>query len=145
MKKGDLIHHVTGRRHTYMAEAMCKHMGCYTVVKKERFEEQWPEDPEFKAFADLLANSVQKALFEGWTIMVAPCCSFEDKRCCPLGALPSSQEAGIDTPVLGITEFPGEDGWVFANAFDNGEGDTSNPYVRLALAYRKRFVKEKGE
>lgn len=154
MKDGDLIEHrfpsEPSERDTHYHGDWCKlNPPCRTVVKKERFEEQWPEDPEFKAFADLLANSVHVAINNG--ILIGPELSRDPFRC-PLGCLPGA---------LYRYPFDSDDDWTkrpttsvnlrnFYFGFGGAGGGScevteDSPYYRLGQAYRKRFVKEKGE
>ncbi len=86
MKNGDLIEHrqfggARRRDRELYWLAGCELLGCRVLVKKERFEQQWPTDSEFRKFAARLADAVQKALHEGKR--VAP--EADGGECCPLG------------------------------------------------------------
>ncbi len=146
MKNGDLIQHRYfggrgGGRSVFRDDRECGRLNCHVLVKKERFEQQWPTDLEFRKFAARLADAAQKALHEGKR--VAP--KSLGGQCCPLGCLPEMRD---------VCRFPDYEYaprnetymWrAFYNGFD-GETDIglNSPYYRLGQEYRKRFTGEKS-
>jgi hypothetical protein len=140
MKPGDLADHMSiehtpiGRFRVFDSGPCNGPSGCRLVVTKERLEERWPENMEFRTFAAKLADAVQRALGEGRRPGVGV------TRHCPLGCLPGApnrRPAGTLFHPFGV--------WAhidFTRGFDGcrpGQNGAS-PYYRLGQAYRRRFM-----
>ncbi len=145
MKDGDLIEHVTGSglcRSKWHYPGLCNtgRNKCRVLVTKERLEEQWPTDDEFRRFAAKLADAVQNRHLPVTTEDVP-------KTCCPLGC--TEEAIGWRPTPMSFKDCDGYNGKktrnrrAFIKGFDGiGGGNPSNSYYRLGQEYRKRFIKE---
>lgn len=114
---------------------------CRVIVTKERLEERWPVDPEFRAFAAKLADAVQRALGEGVKIGRNGWCR------CPLGCVLGAQSwqpsayafapGAPGTPETRRYFIAGFDG---PGSVYESYAEEGNPYYRLGQAYRRRFT-----
>src|SRR5688572_7342127 len=124
-------------------------MHCRVLVSKERLEQKWPTEkdgPEgeaFRKFAARLADAVQKALADGFTIHSAIGCCWAKSRVCPMGCLPDSRERRRSSPVYDIQGVADRASAEFAIGFDGHDAlySPDSPYYRLGQAYRSRFVR----
>jgi hypothetical protein len=117
----------------------------------------WPQNQPFRSFAALVADGVQFALAQGWTIWIHRGLTKSQRRCCPIGAAlllrgyGQSAAFGVGFPTrasaadaLGVLHSRVQD---FTIGFDGLLSDdriVSRPYFLLGQAYRERFIKRRG-
>jgi hypothetical protein len=125
---------------------ICNHprAACRLLVKRARRVEQWPTNREFQAFASAIADSVQRALFDGKRLGRNGGPSSDDY--CPLGTLPQAENPWPASNEFAASAPGTEDQRVlFACGYDDDwiePEDEGDPYYLLGLEYRARFVRK---